>query len=83
MFFKPKEFEFCCQKCGAVWYATQKDIDESNKLKNQITLTKMNNFGFHTVKTHAANQAQISQMKMAYRDYKQCPSCGSRDVVKH
>ena len=77
-----KEHEFRCQKCGKVWYVTDKDIRESKKLKYNIGNAKTQNWSLYHGKKWAKRNAQIAQMQMAYRDPYQCPDCGSRSIDK-
>ena len=59
-----REYEFICQKCNHIWYVTNKDIKESKKNKHNITIAKMNKFGFHTNKTFREMNAHIAQMQL-------------------
>lgn len=75
-----KEHEFRCQKCGNVWYVTNKDIRESRKLKYNIGNAKAQNLSLYHGKKYVQRNTQIAQMQMAYRDPYQCPNCGSRSI---
>ena len=77
-----REYEFKCQKCGKVWYATDKDIRDSNKLKYSVGQAKIQRFSLIHGEKYTRNSEKIAQMQMADRDPERCPNCGSRQVER-
>jgi len=76
------EFKFTCNRCGKVWYATKKEITEMNKTKNEMKYAQAHyDMGMiHSGNSVRDHKAKMAQMKMGYRDYKQCQECGSKNV---
>ena len=80
-FFKSKEIECTCLRCGSIWHTTKKEIRESKRLKREISMVKFDNtWRLHSVRTHRNNVAQIAFMELAYVDPFRCSNCGTTDV---
>ena len=75
-----KEYEFKCQKCGKVWYATDKDIRDSRSLKYSVGQAKIQRFSLIHGEKYTRHSEKIAQMQMADNDPERCPNCGSRQV---
>lgn len=80
-----REYQFKCQKCGQVWYATDKDIKQSKKLSKDLrhakTLKNVDNMGgLYRGEKYVRQSEQIAQMQVAQTDPERCPACGSRQV---
>ncbi len=77
-----KEHKFRCNKCGSVWYATDKDIRESRKQQSNIQRAKHQNFSVFGSRKHIKRSAEIARMQETHysQDPYRCSNCGSRDV---
>lgn len=81
IFFKSKEIECTCLRCGSIWRITKKEIRESKRLKREISMAKFDNtWRLHSVRTHRNNVAQIAFMESMYVDPFRCPDCGTLEV---
>lgn len=81
-----KEYQFRCQKCGQVWYATDNDIMQSKKLSNDLrhakTLKNIESMGgLYRGGKYNSQSEQIAQMQVALTDPERCSACGSRQVT--
>ncbi len=77
-----REYEFRCMKCGKVWYATDKDIRDSKKLKYSVGQTKIQRASLIHGEKYTRHSEKIAQMQMADRDPERCPNCGSRQAER-
>lgn len=78
-----KEHKFRCNKCGSVWYATDKDIRESQKQQSNIRRAEQHrNLSMFGSRKHIKRSAEIARMQETQysQDPYRCSNCGSRDV---
>jgi len=80
-----KEYQFMCQRCGWVWYATDKDIRHGRKMSRDMrhanVLKNVDSMGgLYRGKKYVRQTEQIAQMQVAQTDPERCPRCGSRQL---
>ena len=75
-----KEHEFKCRKCGNVWYATDEDIKEYNRQKDNIQYAKLKRAPLLHGKKYRNATEEIAQMQYTQRNPYHCSKCGSRDI---
>lgn len=76
------EYVFTCEKCGASWYLTKKEIKECRTNRRMYFSMKSSRIGsLNTKKIHNLTSKMGIIQNQKDLD-KKCPNCGSHHITK-